>query len=152
MKKFLTLIIFSLALSSTASATDQLFGVSLRVIRPIIINSVQPLTFSATSAGADLNGLAFKAGRGAAIFNIQAKSGKNRSITSSIVESSISMSAPEVNKTISAGNFTVSGPKAFDAYGDAKNIRVAATANANVLAAGKSGNYVGTATLRVLYL
>ena len=147
MKK-LFILISLLTLSSTAMATDQSFGASLKLFKPITITKVQDLLFPDTT----LTGSAFTiavlpADSGAATFNAQG--GKNRSIIKSVVESSINMSASGVTGNIAVDTFVLSGPSAFDASGNANAIKVGATAH--VLAASEDGNYTGTATLRVVY-
>ena len=147
MKK-LFILISLLTLSSVAMATDQSFNASLKLFKPITISKIQDLLFPDTT----LTGSAFTiavlpADSGAATFNAQG--GKSRSITKSIVESSINMSASGVAGTIAVDTFVLSGPTAFDASGNANAIKVGATAH--VLAASEDGNYTGTATLRVVY-
>ncbi|MEI6093024.1 MAG: DUF4402 domain-containing protein [bacterium] len=147
MKK-LFILISLLTLSSVAMATDQSFNASLKLFKPITISKIQDLLFPDTT----LTGSAFTiavlpADSGAATFNAQG--GKSRSITKSIVESSINMSASGVAGTIAVDTFVLSGPSAFDSSGNANAIKVGATAH--VLAASEDGNYTGTATLRVVY-
>ena len=148
MKKLLSVIVISMVMSSATYATDQSFNVSLKLYKPITITKVQDLSFSdVTLTGANINQVLAPAASGAAVFNAQG--GKNRNITSSVVENSINMSAPGVTGTIAVDSFLLSGPTAFDGSGNANNIRVGATAH--ILAASEDGNYTGTATLRVVY-
>jgi Domain of unknown function (DUF4402) len=137
-----------LMVSASAMATDQSFNANLKLFKPITISKVQDLLFPDTTlTGSAFNIVVLPADSGAANFTSQG--GKNRSITKSIVQSSINMSASGVVGTIAVGTFVLSGPTAFDASGNITGIKVGATAN--VLAASEDGNYTGTATLRVVY-
>jgi hypothetical protein len=145
MKKLLIMIAM---LSATAMATDRSFNVTLKLYKPITIDKVQDLLFpDATLTGSAFDIAVATSDTGAAAFNAQG--GKNRSISSSIVESSISMSAPGVATSIAVDNFVVSAPTAFDNSGNANGIKVGATAH--VLSNSEDGNYSGTATMRVVY-
>jgi hypothetical protein len=151
MKMFLFVIITSMLSISAANATDVMFRASIRLFKPIAVSNIQDMSFTSNSAlSSNQNALELKAGSGAAIFNIKSQGGSNRSMVSAVVESSVNMSAPGVKGTIPVSNFKLSAPTAFDASGNANNIKVDATAK--VLASSEEANYEGTATLRVVYL
>ena len=133
---------------ATAMAANQSFNISLKLFKPITITKVQDLLFPDTTlTGSAFNITVATTDSGAASFNAQG--GKNRSITRSVVESSINMSAPGVATNIAVDTFSLSGPTAFDASGDANGLKVGAVAH--VLALSEDGDYTGTATLRVIY-
>ncbi|MEI6093212.1 MAG: DUF4402 domain-containing protein [bacterium] len=147
MKK-LTIVISALLLSATATATDQSFSTNLKLYKPITITKTQDLLFPDTTlTGTAFNIVVIPGGSGSANFNAQG--GKNRTITKSVVESSINMSAPGATGTIAVDTFALSGPTAFDSLGNATGIKVGATAH--ILANTEDGNYSGTSTLRVVY-
>jgi len=147
MKK-LFILISLLAVSATASATDQTFNATLKLFKPIAITKVQDLLFPDTTlTGSAFTIVVLPAASGAASFT--ATGGKSRNITTSVVESSITMSASGVAGTITVDTFVLSGPSAFDSSGNATGMKVGATAH--VLAASEDGNYSGTATYRVVY-
>ena len=142
------LLVLMMMVGATAMATDQSFNISLKLFKPITITKVQDLLIPETP----LTGSAFTivvatGDTGAASFD--AEGGKNRSITRSVVESSIDMSASGVTGVIAVDTFDLAGPTAFDSSGDITGLKVGATAN--VLAASEDGDYSGTATLRVVY-
>lgn len=142
------LFIMMMLVGATAMATDQSFNISLKLFKPITITKVQDLLFPDTTlTGSAFNITVATTDSGAASFNAQG--GKNRSITRSVVESSINMSAPGVATSIAVDTFSLSGPTAFDASGDANGLKVGAVAH--VLALSEDGDYTGTATLRVIY-
>jgi hypothetical protein len=148
MKKLLVMMALAIGFSGIASATDQSFGTSLKLFKPITISKIQDLLFPDTTlTGAGIDIVVATADSGAATFNAQG--GKNRNITKSVVESSIDMSAPGVVGHVAVDTFVLAGPTAFDASGDANGLKVGATAH--VLAASEDGNYTGTATFRVIY-
>ena len=145
-KLFITL--FALTISASAMATDQSFNTSLKLFKPITITKVQDLSFPDTTiTGSLINLVVLPADSSAASFTAQG--GNSRSITKSIVESSINMSASGVVGNIAVDTFVLSGPTAFDGTGNITGLKVGATAH--ILAASLDGNYTGSATLRVVY-
>jgi hypothetical protein len=147
MKK-LFVFAFLVITSSTVMATDQSFNITLKLFKPITITKVQDLLFpDATITGSPINLVVNTGDSGAATFNAQG--GNSRSITRSVVESSINMSAPGVAGNIAVDTWVLSGPTAFDGSGNANGIKVGATAH--ILAGSLDGNYTGTATFRVVY-
>ena len=142
------LFVLMMMVGATAMATDQSFNISLKLFKPITISKLQDLLIpDATLTGSAFTIVVATGDTGAATFNAQG--GKNRSITRSVVESSIDMSASGVTGVIAVDSFVLAGPVAFDASGDANGLKVGATAH--VLAASEDGDYTGTATLRVVY-
>ena len=137
-----------LMVSSTAMATDQSFNNTLTLFKPIAITKVADLNFGSQNiTGSAFDVTVAAADSGAASFT--ATGGNSRSFTKSIVESSINMSASGVVGNIAVDTFTLAGPTAFDASGNATGIKVGA--KAHVLAGSLDGNYTGAATLRVVY-
>ena len=142
------LFVLMMLLGATAMATDQSFNISLKLFKPITITKVQDLLIPNTPlTGSAFDVVVATGDTGAASFDAQG--GKNRSITRSVVESSINMSASGVVDVVAVDTFDLAGPTAFDASGDANGIKVGATAH--VLAASEDGDYAGAATLRVVY-
>ena len=147
MKK-LFILISLLIFSTTAYATDQSFNINVTLTNSILITRIQNLLFpNTTLTGSAFNVTVATGASGAATFNATGR--RNWSITRSVVESSITMSAPGVVGTITVNNFVVAGPTAFDGSGNANGLKVGATAH--VLAASEDGDYTGTATFRVVY-
>lgn len=148
MKRFKMLVAVTMLIGSSAYATDQSFNVSMKLFKPISITKVQDLAFPDTTlTGSAFNVSVLPADSGAATFS--ATGGNSRSITRSVVESSINMSATGVTGNIAVDTFALSGPTAFDSSGNATGLKVGATAH--VLATSLDGNYSGSATYRVVY-
>ena len=135
-------------MSMNAMATDQSYNLSLRLLKPITITKVQDLSFpDRTITGSAFNVVVATGNSGAAIFTAQGS--KYRSITKSVVESTINMSAPGVVGTIAVDTFSFTGTTSFDGSGNATGLKVGATAH--ILASSQDGNYSGSATYRVVY-
>ena len=142
------LVVIMMMVGATAMATDQSFNVSLKLFKPITITKVQDLLIpQATLTGSAFDIVVATSDSGAAAFNAQG--GKSRTITRSVVESTIDLSASGVSGKIAVDNFVLAGPTAFDASGNANGLKVGATAH--VLAASEDGDYSGSATMRVIY-
>jgi hypothetical protein len=146
MKKLLVLISL-LAVSGTVHAigTSQSFNATMRLMQPIVITTVQGLTFPDQS----ITGSAFTAtvattDAGAATFN--ATGGNNRTITSAVGSSSIVMTSGSMNMTVDT--FVVTGPTAF-VSGVANGFKVGATAH--ITTADLDGNYTGSNTFTIAY-
>ena len=148
MRKVFITSTLALMISSTAMATDQGFSTALNLFKPIAITKVADLSFgNRTITGSAFAVTVATTDSGAA--NFTATGGNSRSITTSIVESSINMSASGVVGNIAVDTFLLAGPTAFDASGNATGIKVGATAH--VLSTSLDGNYTGVATLRIVY-
>jgi hypothetical protein len=150
--KELFVLIFILMISATAPAStgtvNTAFSINMNLFAIVTVTKVQDLTFpQATLTGSAFTIIVNTGDSGAATFN--ATGTNSRSITKSIVQSSINMSASGVAGTIAVDTFILAGPTAFDGSGNANGIKVGATAH--VLATSLDGNYTGTATLRVVY-
>ena len=146
MKK-LFILISLLTLSATASATDQSFNATLKLIKPITITKIQDLLFpDGTAHGSAYDMVVATGDAGAATFN--AKGGKGRNLARSVVESSVILSDGG-GQTLTVNTFVVAGPTAFDGFGDANGLKVGATLH--VLASSHQGTYSGSATFRVVY-
>jgi hypothetical protein len=144
---WLKLLILLLAIESVW-ATDASFNASIRVSHGILITKVQDLIFPNTMlTGANFNVTVAATAAGAATFNARGRA--NRNLTRSVVQSSITLSAPGVASTITVSNFTLRGPTRFDSTGWANNLRVGA--RARVRSNSVDGDYVGVATFRVVY-
>jgi hypothetical protein len=148
MKKLLTILLVSTFIGGHTYAATQSFNIALNLFAAINVTKVQNLTFPIQAiTGSAFNVVVASTAAGAAIFN--ATGTNNRNITRSVVESSINMSAPGVTGSIAVDTFTLSGPTAFNSSGNANSLKVGATAH--VLASSADGDYVGTATFRVVY-
>ncbi|MEI6092822.1 MAG: DUF4402 domain-containing protein [bacterium] len=142
------LVMLATLSSNVLHATDQTMSSSLKLYKPIVIAKVSDLSFPDTViSGNSQNITVSTASTNAATFNAQG--GKNRSLTRSVVQSSIIMSAPGVTGTITVNSFSRSGPTVFDSNGNANGFKIGATAR--VLSNNIDGNYTGTATFRVVY-
>jgi hypothetical protein len=129
-------------------ATDASFNINLKLLKPITLTKIQDLVFPDTVLpGINLDVIVTPLDVGASIFN--ATGGKNRTITRTILESSVILTSPDSTTTVLVDNFTISGPTAFNVFGEANNIRIGATAR--ILSTNEEGKYAGIATLRVVY-
>ena len=148
-KAYITvLIVMAMLVSNDSRATDQSMVASLMLYTPITITKVQDLSFPDTViSGTSKNIQVTTASTNAATFN--AHGTKNRNLTRAVVESSIIMSAPGVTGTITVNSFSRTGPTVFDSNGNANGFKVGATAR--VLSTSLDGNYVGSATFRIVY-
>ena len=144
MKK-LFILMAVLGFSATAMATDQSFNATMKLFKPITITKVQDLLFPDTTiTGSAFTVTVLPADSGAATFN--AVGGNNRTLTRSVVESSINMTSGAM--TMAVDTFAVTGPTAFTS-GAANGFKVGATAH--VTALDLDGDYSGAATFRVVY-
>jgi hypothetical protein len=143
----LKLLLF-LFVISPAWATDQPFIVTLKMFKPITVTKNRDLIFPAKIlSGGDESIVVGTGETGAADFSIFG--GNNRSVVRTVLESSLTLTAPGVTGTVTVDNFTVSGPLAFNGSGQAEGLRVGATAK--ILASNENGDYAGIATFRVVY-
>ncbi|MFH1223340.1 MAG: DUF4402 domain-containing protein [Pseudomonadota bacterium] len=130
-------------------AEDQNFTSSIRLYKPIAITSTRDLIFPERAiTGSNFNITIDANSPNAASFNTVG--GKDRSIIRTVVEPSVRLSSSGNGGAITVGDFTLSGPTAFNEQGEANGINVGATAK--ITAANRSGDYVGTATFRVVYM
>jgi hypothetical protein len=143
-KRFLVLMF--VATTIEAVAADQSFNITLRLGYPIVVTKVRDLTFPDTVFSGTQNIVVNRASANAASFTVTGR--RNRSITRTIVPTSINMSAPGVASTITVDTFSIQGPTSFSSSGTA-SFTVGATAR--VLAASVDGDYVGTAAIRIVY-
>ena len=129
-------------------AEDQSFNMTLRLFHPITITKDRDIIFpTKVLTGTDETLVVNASDTGAAVFD--AYGGKNRSLVRSVVETSVTLSAPGVDTPITVDAISVEGPTAFDPAGKANDFRIGATAK--ILASSKDGDYVGIGTFRVVY-
>ena len=150
--KELFILISILTISATVPAStgtvNTAFSINMNLFAMITVAKVQDLIFSdATLTGSAFNITVATGASGAASFN--ATGTNNRSITRSVVQSSVNMTATGVTGTIAVDTFVLAGPTAFDASGNANGLKVGATAH--VLATSEDGNYSGSGTFRIVY-
>jgi hypothetical protein len=149
MKKLITVLAISILTGTYAYASDLGFNATMKLKAPIALTKVTDLVFPDTNLTGSAFTVVVAAGdAGAANFN--ATGGKNRTITKSVVEASINMTAVDAVGSIAVDTFTFGGPTAFSAAGVANGMRIGATAH--ILAATQDSDlYTGSATFRVVY-
>lgn len=145
------------AASGSAMADDATFNATITLIEPLVVTSVQDLSFAPQTAGSAVDVVTAPGDSTAAIFSATGEPSANAQ--ASILESSIDMttgagaSAGEVISVDTwtyGGNLAGDGSVSFDGNGDIADMRVGATAH--VKAENVSGDYTGTATFRLVYL
>ena len=148
-KLLITMLVFLFAFySKPVFCTDQSFTVQLSLALGTTIQYHQGLIFPDTTiTGSNINLIVATTDAGAASFDSSGR--RNRNLTKSVVETTISLSAPGVAGTIQVNNFTVAGPTRSDNTGHAYGFRVGGTAH--ILSTSLEGDYEGTATFRVIY-
>ena len=139
-------ILFVFNFLYTATASDQPFAVSLRLLKPVVISEVRSLAFPDTTTGTTSQIVVSSTGDTAAKFEVVGSANSN--IVSTVVEHSIVMSAPSVSDPIVVDGFTVQAPLALNELGKA-SVGVGGTAHINN--SNEDGDYSGSATLRVIY-
>ncbi len=148
MKKISIILLLVTSTTVYPATINRSVPITLNLLAKITISKVQDLIFpNATLTGSAFNIVVDTGDSGAATFN--ATGGNNRSITRSVTQPSINMTAPGAVGSILVDSFTVSGPTAFDPSGNANGLKVGATAH--ILASSEDGDYSGSATLRVTY-
>jgi len=144
----LLIMISLLAVSGEAMATttDKAFNITLNLFQAITITKAQDLLFpEQVITGSSFDVTVATGDTGAASFS--AVGTANRSITRSVVESSIGMS--NGTSTIAVDTFTFAGPTSFNGSGNATGLKVGGTAH--ILNTSTEGNYSGSGTYRVVY-
>lgn len=131
---------------SLAIATDAPFSVSLKLLKPIAISEIRSLAFQDTATGSSTSLVVASSDDTAAKFDLVGSA--NANIISTVVENSIVISAPGVSKSVVVDNFTVKAPLALNGMGRG-TIGVGGTAHVGT--DSEDGNYMGAATLRVIY-
>lgn len=140
-------LILLFLLASTAMADDHNFTISLRVLEPMLLESVQNLVFPDVTVSRTAFSVTVSPNdAGASTFWAEGRG--NRAIAYSVVTPTIYLSAPGVETNIRVDGFDVYGPTVFNSDGTA-SFRIGATANlpANI----QGGDYSGVATFRVTY-
>lgn len=149
-------ILASSTLVSSVYAQDETFEASIKLVEAIAVTEVAALRFPEQIAGTAAAVVVAPADSGAAQFNSTGDASRN--IVASVVETSIEMVTGDgvgSAKRITVDNFTTGGAVAadgsgaFDGTGALNNIRVGGTANME--ADDIAGDYVGTATFRLVY-
>ncbi len=137
-------------------AADETFQATIKLLQPITITEVASLRFPEQIAGSAATVLVRPEDSGAAVFDATGEA--DRAVTASVLEASIEMITDDgigAQKRITVDQFAMGGSVdplgggAFDAAGTLNNIRVGGTANVN--ADNIPGDYVGTATFRLVY-
>jgi len=143
----LTVITLVTLLISPVWCTDQLFTISLRLLKPTTMTEVHALSFPDANTGIeqDLVVPASSPNAGA----LEVAGSKNIGINSSVVENGIMIASPDTDTKITVDGFTLSSPPVMDDQGKA-TVKIGGTAH--ILADAQDGDYSGTATLRVVYL
>ncbi len=144
--KFKLIIIFAM-ISAVGFAEQHNFIISLRVLEPLILESIQGLVFpDVTASKTAITVTVSPDDAGASTFWAEGR--RNRAIAYSVVTPMIYLVAPGVTGSIRVDNFEIEGPTVFNSDGTA-SFRIGATASldANV----QSGDYTGVATFRVTY-
>ena len=134
-------------------ATDEVFDVTMRLLADIVITENNALVFPDTPRGA-ANIVVLTTDAGAADFSAtgQASTGFTKSIADPGGAITMLRSGGTPGNTpdeIVVDTFVLAGPVAFDATGNATGLKVGATAH--VLAEDLAGDYLGTATFRMIY-
>ena len=142
---FLTiLLIFNF--HSAANATDAPFTISLKLLKPIAISEVKSLAFPNTATGVSQNLVVASNDDNAAKFDLVGSA--NANIISSVVENAIVISAAGSSKPVVVNGFTVKAPLALNSQGKG-SIGVGGTVH--IGEDSEDGDYLGAATLRVVY-
>lgn len=143
---FVLTILLIINLCNVATATDSPFSVSLKLFKPIVISEVKNLAFPDTMLGFSKDLVVSSTDDNSAQFDLVGSSGAN--IVTAIMENSINLSAPGVSTAVLVDNFTVKAPVALNSSGKG-TIGVGGTAH--ISSDNQDGNYIGLATLRVVY-
>lgn len=145
------------AASSFAAAQDAPFNATITLIQPITLSTVQDLTFAPQVAGTTVDVVTAAGDTNAAIFS--ATGALDAVALGSVVEPTIDMSTGAGASTAETivvdtwsygGSLAVDGSTVFDGTGNIADMRVGATAH--VEAEDVAGDYVGSATFRLVYL
>ena len=146
-RRLLTLLLF-LFFVNPVWGEEQSFNATLKLFKPITITKNKDLIFPAkVLTGTDETVVVSADDTGAADFT--AFGGKNRSVIRTVLESSLTLTAPGATGTLVVDNFIVTGPALFNDYGKAEGLRVGATAR--IFSDSEDGDYAGVATFRVVY-
>ncbi len=141
------MILMMCLLTSPVSSTDQPFTVGMRLLKPIIATQVRGLDFPDAEAGIGHNLVVNPTSENAAVFELTGS--RNAVISSTVLESSITLSSPSSGTSITIDGFKVTAPSAINDQGKA-TIKIGGTAHVD--AEAQEGDYSGSATLRVVYL
>jgi len=142
----LLMILYTLNFYNPAMAADAPFSVSLNLLKPIAISEVRSLAFPNTNIGISTDLIVPSNDENAAEFQLVGSA--NTNIVSTVIEKSISISAPGASKPVLVDNFTVNAPLALNDKGKG-TVGVGGTAHINN--DSEDGNYIGSATLRIIY-
>jgi hypothetical protein len=158
MKKFTKslMAVALVAVSGAAVAEETSFDSTISLLEPITLTTVQDLSFAPQPVGEAVDVLTTAADSRAAVFSATGEA--NAVAQTSVVEPSIEMvtgagSASGERITVDTftygGSLATDGSTAFDGSGEINNMRVGATAH--VEADDVQGDFVGTATFRLVY-
>lgn len=131
---------------NSAIATDTSFSVNLKLLKPIAISEVRALAFPDMMTGSSTSLVVASSDDSAAKFDLVGSA--NTNVVSTVVENSIAISAPGISKSVVVDNFTVKAPLALNSQGKG-TIGVGGTAHIGT--DNDDGDYIGAATLRVVY-
>ncbi len=144
------------SMTAFAAAVTEPFQSTLTLIEPLTVTEVNSLRFPEQEAGTAQALPVLPTEAGAAQFNITGE--PQRGIVVNIVETSIEMitdGGGSTAKSITVDSFDfdgvnpIDGSGTLDVNGNLNNVRVGGTAH--IEAEDVSGDYVGTATFRVIY-
>jgi len=158
MKKFTKslMAVAFVAASGAAVAEETSFDATISLLQPITLNTVQDLSFAPQAVGENIDVVTGAEDTRAAVFSATGEA--NAAAQASVVESSIEMvtgAGATTGERITVDTFTYGGSlasdgsTAFDAAGELNNMRVGGTAH--VEADDVQGDFVGTATFRLVY-
>lgn len=158
MKKFAKslMAVALVAVSGAAFAEETSFDATISLLEPITLTTVQDLSFAPQPVGNTVDVMTAAEDTRAAVFSATGEA--SAVAQASVVEPSIEMvtgagtSAAEritVDGWTYGGALATDGSTAFDTAGEINNMRVGATAH--VASDDVQGDYVGTATFRLVY-
>jgi hypothetical protein len=143
-------LFFLLLESSSAVTITKSFSSELVVLANISIQEMKALNFPTDQTGQTKSVVVGPGSSAAALFNVTGAPLK--SFVASVLQSSIIIKngSNTSSRTMIVNNFTIAGPNSFDSNGIALGVGVGATVN--IKSNNISGQYVGSATLRIVYL
>ncbi len=133
-------------LMTTSYSAEQQFKVGLRILEPIVASVKSNLMFPDSYAGETKTLVVNPSESNAAVIELRGTKGK--SITSSIIEDSITLYSDASDEGILVSGFTITGSNSLDMQGLAS---LSVGASAQVLPSNMDGNYIGQATIRITY-
>ena len=132
---------------SAAIATDGSFVAGMQLFKPLVVTEVNPLAFQTVTSGTTGDLVVNSSGDNAAKFDLAGKA--NTDMVVSVIDNSVTVSAPNVIKPVVVDNFTVRAPLALNDQGKGT---VSIGGTAHIDGYSEEGNYyISSGTLRVVY-